>query len=174
MFLSASASAATWAQFALGGGYDAVLMVSNKTPFPWSGTVTVYQGFNGAWAGRWYVNGIEYTRAVAYAVSLPPFGTAKLLFTGDSVLRVGYMDLDSDSSYSILDVAYSFFYNLRAGTDLLETIGGPESAWDKKIAFAVEKSAKVDTGYAWCPSSRYSTTPFLIVLTLYNANGCPY
>jgi hypothetical protein len=175
LFLSPTAVAATWAQFVLGEGYESVLMVSNKTAFPWQGTVKIFQGYNASWAGRWYVNGTEYTGSDAYPVSLPAYGTVRLFFTGDSSLQVGYMDFESGSSYSLIDVAYSFFYNLRINdNDLSETVGGPESPHNKKMVFGVEKSAQVDTGYAISPLSRSGATSFPIVLTLYNSDGSIY
>jgi len=175
LLLSSTAAAATWAQFVLGGGYESVLMASNKTAFPWSGYVKLLQGYNSGWTGRWYINGVEYSGSTGYVVAIPPYGTVKLLFTGDTTMRTGYMDFNADSYSYSSDVAYSFFYNLRTdGGDLTETVGGPESASAKKLMFGVEKSAKVDTGYAICPYSRYSTSSFQMVLTLYNADGTIY
>jgi hypothetical protein len=169
-----STHAATWAQFALGGEFQAVLMVSNKTAIQWNGVIKLYQGFNAKWAGTWAANGQDFTGQQGAALLLPPHGTFKVMITGDAITRSGYMDLDGTYPSSEYDISYSFFYEMRVNGDLKESVGGSDSVLSKKYVFAVERSAKVDTGYAWCPSSRYSTTPFFVVLTLYDQTGNVY
>jgi hypothetical protein len=170
-FFQATSQAITFAQLALGGGYEAVLIVTNKTGFGWIGTIFVSQGYNQKWQGRWAINSQDLTGRDGMPVFIPPRGSVKLRFTGDAVTRSGYLELDSDLDYSDLDVAVSYFYEYRSAGWLQDTVGSPESAWDDKFVFAVEKSLTIDTGFAWCPSSRYSSRPFQVTLTLRDQNG---
>lgn len=164
-------SATTFAQLALGGGYEAVLIITNKTAFQWSGTIWVSRGYNQLWEGRWAINGQDFTGKSGATLTLVPHGSMKLRFTGDGTTRSGYLEIDSDVSYSDLDIAYSYFYEFRSGGRLQDTIGSPESAWDKKFVMAVEKSPVVDTGLAWCQSNRFTSSQFPINLTLYDEAG---
>ena len=163
--------ATRFAQLALGGGYESVLLISNKTSLAWSGTIWVRRGYNQTWEGRWAMNGQDFTGREGVKVAIPPKGMVKLRLTGDSTTRAGYLEVTSDFSYSDLDVAISYFYEVRVGGSLQDTTGSPESAWGRRFFFAVERSSAIDTGIAWCPSSPYTSGSFQINLTLYDQNG---
>lgn len=97
----------TWAQLALGGGYQCVLLVSNKTASDWTGNFYVFQGYQQTWAGRWWVNGLEYTGSDYFVVNIPSHGTTKLVLTGEDPVRVGYMENHGSQFFSIWDVLIS-------------------------------------------------------------------
>jgi len=172
MFLLPVASQAiTFAQLALGGGYEAVLLITNKTNFAWSGSIWVSRGFSQGWDAPWAVNGEDLTGRDGTTVTIPPKGLVKLRLTGDSVTRAGYLEVKSDLSYSDLDIAVSYFYEYRIAGVLKDTVGSPESPAGRRFVFAVERSSAIDTGVAWCPFSRIDLTPFQINLTLYDQDG---
>lgn len=172
MFLLPVASQAiTFAQLALGGGYEAVLLISNKTNHGWSGTIWVSRGFDQRWEGRWAINGEDRTGTDGTTVTIPRRGLVKLRLTGDSVTRAGYLEVKSDFSYSDLDIAVSYFYEYRIAGVLKDTVGSPESPAGRSFVFAVERSSAIDTGIAWCPFSRINVLPFQINLTLYDQDG---
>ena len=166
-----TSQATTFAQLALGGGYETVLLITNKTIFYWRGTIWVSRAYNQKWEGTWAVNGQDHTGKESVKIDVAPRGLLKLRFTGDGTTRAGYLEIDADSTYSELNVAVSYFYEFRKAGELQDTIGSPESALGKKFVFAVEKTDAIDTGFAWCPSSRYNSTPFRIDLLLYDQNG---
>lgn len=171
VFPIASHASITFAQLALGGGYEAVLLISNKTNHAWSGTVWVRRGYEQTWEGRWAMNGLDCTGRDGAPVAIPPKGMAKLRLTGDNTTKSGYLVLTSDFGYSDLDVALSYFYEVRVGGVLQDTTGSPESGWGKRFYFAVERSSAIDTGIAWCPYPPYTSGSFQVNLNLYDQNG---
>jgi hypothetical protein len=67
---TAHAAARTWSQLAIGGGYQAVILISNKTGSDWTGQVFPKQGFEKPWAGTWRVNDQNYTGQTFFNVGL--------------------------------------------------------------------------------------------------------
>ncbi len=172
MLVSARMShAITFAQFALGGGYETLILITNKTASNWSGTIYLSQGYNQKWQSLWAMNGQVYTGLWGVPITLGPLECRKLRFTGDDITRSGYLEIDAESYYSEFDIAVSYFYEFRINGELITTTGGIESAFNNKAVVAVEKTATVDTGIAWCPASRYGSIPFEMYLTLYNQSG---
>ena len=160
-----------FSQLALGGGYEAVLLISNKTNSAWNGTVWLSRGFNESWQGQWAVNGKNFTGTSSIPVTLPAKGMVKLRITGDSTTRAGYLDVAPGIGSDMVDVAISYFYEVRAGGVLKDTTGSSPSAFGLRFFFAVERSSTVDTGIAWSPTPPYISTQFPIYLTLYDQNG---
>lgn len=150
-----------------------VMVITNKTNFAWSGNLWPQTGYNLRWPGSWSVNGQSFTGYDYVIVNLGPKASTKLRFTGDSSTRSGYLRVEPGSSSSSLDVAYAYFYEVRENGKLKDTTGSGESAWGDEFVLAVEKSPVIDTGIAWCPSSRYSDSSdqFQILLTIFDQNG---
>jgi hypothetical protein len=167
--LSAGAYALTFAQLALGGGYEAVLIITNRTSSTRTGRVWIRQGFNQRWEGRWAVNGRNFSGSDFVPYSLNPRASVKLRLTGDSETRVGYLEIEADSGED--DIAVSYFYEFRAGGFLRDSVGSPESALGRRFVFGVEKTSTVDTGFAWSPSSHSGASGFPVELTLYTEGG---
>jgi hypothetical protein len=162
--------AITFAQLALGGGYEAVILVTNKTNMDWQGKIWISQGYNQQWQGPLFVNGQDFTGFDGATLLMDPHETIKIRITGGNTTRSGYLEIDSDSNF-VEYLAVSYFYEFRVGGNLLDTTGSPESSHGTRFIVAVEKSSNIDTGIAWCPSSRSSSSPFLIILTLYDKFG---
>ena len=163
--------AAIYAQLALGGGYEAVMLISNKTNSAWTGTVWVMQGYNETWQGQWAVNGQNFTGMGGVPVTLPLKGMVKLRLTGDNTTRAGYLEVKPGVGYRDTDVAISYFYEFRVKGVLQDTTGSPQSAYGNRFFFAVEKSPSIDTGIAWCPAPPYIADLFPMYLTLYDQDG---
>jgi len=68
----------------------------------------------------------------------------------------------------------AYYYEYRVNGQLQDTIRSPGSTWGDTMIFAVERTGTVDTGFAWCPSNRYSSGQFSIILTLCDRNGNVY
>lgn len=171
VLLPSSAHAITYAQFAIGGGYESVILVSNKTGFPWNGRIYVMRDYNQRWQGQWAINGQNFSGMDAANFSLNPHASGKYRITGDSVTRSGDLEIDGEVGFSTLDIAVSYFYEVRSNGVLMDTVGDSPSAWGDGFALAVEKTATVNTGLAWCPSWRFSSNVFLLNLTLYDQDG---
>ena len=171
LLVSSPAIAANYAQFAIGGGYESLIYVTNKTGFPWAGTVWIHRGMNQPWQTAWNVNGQRLTGFTSFNFNLNAHESAKFRITGDATTRAGYCEIEGNSSSYDSDVAVSYFYEYRVNGVLQDSIGDSESAWGDEFLVAVERSSLINTGFAWCPSSRYSTSTFPMVLTLYDATG---
>jgi hypothetical protein len=172
VLFSAQANAITYANFALGGGYESVLIVSNKTEFPWAGTVWLNRGLGSTWAYQWAMNGQSLTGFSGMHFTLNPHQTYKMRFTGDATTRTAYCNIDSDSGYSDLSVTVSYFFEYRNGVGaLVDSTGDGESAWGDEFTFPVEYGSSINTGLAWCPSYRLSTSKFSMYAYLYNSDG---
>jgi D-alanyl-D-alanine carboxypeptidase len=168
-------------QLALGGGYEAVVLITNRANHSWTGSFRPCQGFNSPWQGRWAVNGQDMTNKSSFAITISNMQSVKYRFTGDpSATRSGYLDIDQSSGDSgdASDIVLSYFYEYRNGDgSLADTVGGPITpsfgAGGSGWGFTVEKSRTVSTGLAWCPTVRSAnmSTTFNVSLTLYNESG---
>jgi hypothetical protein len=168
----AAANAMSFAQLALGGGYEATIFVTNKTSFRWTGELRPYQGMNQRWGGTWSINGQPLTGASAWQFALEARQTIKLTLAGDAVTRSGYLDIEGTGSSYDSSVAVAYFYGYYAPTGkLLDTVGSPESEFGKRFFFPAEVTSTIDTGMAWCPVYRFSNTTFPIIISAYNENG---
>jgi hypothetical protein len=143
------------------------LLVSNKTAFDWTGEFSVYQGHEQTWAGRWWVNGREYTDSDYFAVTVPSYGTAKLVLTGDAAVRVGYMEMYGSGYSSSYDVSIAYFYQYFQGGKLTTSTGSRDADWSKIFYAPVEAAPSVNTGIAWSPSGFLTPESFEMLFTLY-------
>ena len=169
-WLAVAVRATTFPQLALGGEYQCVLMVTNKTGAAWQGTALLRQGNNQAWSTAWAVNGVDRSGSTTFDISLAAGGTAKFILTGDASARAGYLLLAGKTGFSTTGIAVAFFYNAAdlAGR-LLDSVGTPAAPVAKAFVFPVEKTATVNTGLAFAPSG--VITPFDIAVTLLNPTG---
>ncbi|MBI4454273.1 MAG: hypothetical protein HY644_00055 [Acidobacteria bacterium] len=165
-----SAKAITYSQLALGGGYECVVIVSNETTFPWRGTATLRRGNEEPWSTAWAVNGKEATGSTTFDITLNPTATAKFVLTGDSTAQAGYLVILGRTGFSALDITVSFFYNFKgSGGELVDSTGVPAGTAATRFFFPVEKTATVNTGFAYAPAG--VTTSFPISATLFDSKG---
>ena len=168
------AAARTWSQLAIGGGYQAVILISNKTGSDWTGQVFPKQGFEKPWAGTWKVNGQNYSGQAFFNVGLHAYGTAKFVLTGDDSLPVqaGYLFLWGTGTSSAGDVTVAYFYQFFQGGKLVMSAGTTEGSVHSSYSFPVEYSPTgVNTGIAWAPEiDTTPSKPFNIAATLYVTN----
>jgi hypothetical protein len=164
-----STSSWTWPQLSLGGGYECTILLSNKRDSDWVGHFNLVQGSNGTWAGPWALNGQDRTGSSTFTVSISPRSTVKLLLSGDSETRSGYLHMFADGASSVDDMAGSYFYRYLSNGRLLESTGSAAAPAGKVFWFPVEKSATVNTGVAWAPGD--VTARFPIAVSLFDQGG---
>jgi hypothetical protein len=171
---AAHAAARTWSQLAIGGGFQAVILISNKTGSDWTGQFFPKQGFERPWAGTWQVNGQNYTGQTFFNVGLHAYGTAKFVLTGDDSLPVqtGYLFLWGTGNSSAGDVTVDYFYQFFRDGKLVMSAGTTEGNVHAIYSFPVEYSPTgVNTGIAWAPEiDSTPSTPFKITASLYVTN----
>lgn len=171
LFIPASAFAITFPQFAIGGGYECLMLISNKTSFPWTGDIYIFSGNDQLWPSSWYVNGVNFTGERGVSLEIPRNASVKLRFTGDSQTRTGYLEIYGTGSSSSYGVSIAYFYQFILGDDIITSTGSPPAEPSYVFYVPVEKTSLIDTGLAWSPYS--STSNFPIRLTLYNSEGDP-
>lgn len=160
--------ARTWPQLALGGGFDCVLIVINKTSFEWTGEFRLYHGNLETWSAPWKLNGLSQS-GNTFTVTIPGRGTRKIRISGDSEARAGFLEMFGEGISSSFDVAVQFIFEFRSNGQLIDSTSTPEANVDQTFLFPVEKSRTVNTGFAWSPWS--ITAPFMITLTLFDSEG---
>ena len=188
LFLVPAVAAVAFPQLALGGGYEVILLVSNNGTATWEGKASLRQGNEQPWAGNWAVNGVA-SGGSDFDILLTGGSTKKFVLTGDASLRAGYLRIDPENGLSSQPITTSFFYNfLTPGqaaaqggpspssvlgiADLLDSTGVPAQAPSAKFVFAVEKTANLNTGFAWAPFS--IGTAFGITATLFREDGTQF
>jgi hypothetical protein len=169
MFWPASAFPVTFAQLALGGGYEGVLFVTDKSGLGWSGSLSFYKGAAKGWTGV-IVNG-QRLAGHSGRFSMGPGETWKFTMRADGSTQSGYMELLATDSSNDFDVAVAYFYKYyNSAGQLLDSVGSPPSVPAYKFVFPAEYVAgRIDTGFAWAPAS--TTTPFEMFLTLIDHEG---
>jgi hypothetical protein len=167
--LGARADAITFAQLALGEGYECVLIVSNSADSDCEVAFKIRQGNGDLWSGEVFVNGMNVSGTTFFGATLAAQGSRKLTLTGDDTLRVGYLELVESGHCQIDKIAVSFFYNLFQNGILLDSTATRPAALDTQFVLPVERSVAVNTGLAWAPGS--STDPFDIEVRLFDAEG---
>jgi hypothetical protein len=169
----ALAEARTWPQLAIGGGYRAVILISNKKNTDWTGQFFPKQGHEQVWAGTWSVNGQDSTGQSSFNIVVPAYTTTKVVLTGDDTVPVqtGYLFMWGTGTSSAYDVSISYFYEYYQAGKLMMSNGSIEGAPHTTFYFPLEysttASGTVNTGIAWAPE--ISTTPkqFNMTATLY-------
>ena len=163
--------AMTFPQIVVGGGTECVILITNKSDSIWSANFLVRQGNQNQWSGPLWVSGLDISGLDGFRLELQPFASVKLRLVGGSQLNSGYIEADTDMGSSNLGVAVSFFYNFYNATGhLTDSVSIPASIFsDIEYLFPVERSAAVDTGFAWCPGLLKG--PWDVVLTLYREDG---
>jgi len=167
--MGASLHAYTYPQFPLGAGYECVIIVTNKLQTAFTGAMLLREGNNQAWSVPYKVDGQPGPVGEWIYVNLPPLGSAKYVLQSDGPLHVGYLLFAGSGNNTDADAAVAFFYNYYSGGHLVDSTGIPDSRPSRGYFFPVEKSATVDTGFAW---SGPATAPtFDATVTLVNAAG---
>ncbi len=158
-------------QLALGGGYQCVVQVNNKTGGTWLGTARLRKGNDLAWDTPWTLDGVSKTGSSEFDLSLNAAATKKFVLGGDASARAGYLEFKGDSGFDPADLLISFFYALSGqGGALMDSTGTPVLPPATHFGFNVEKrGAQVNTGFAFAPYSAKGA--FAILVALYDANG---
>ena len=168
------AEARTWPQLALGGGYQAIILISNTKSTDWNGQFFPKQGHEQAWTGTWRVNGHDYTGQAYFNIAVPAYTTVKVVLTGDDSgpAQTGYLFMWGTGSSLSSDVSIAYFYEYYSGGKLMNSTGSIAGAPHTTFYFPLEYSRNsVNTGMAWAPE--ISTTPpqFNTTATLYLTDG---
>ncbi|MBP1609136.1 MAG: hypothetical protein H6Q04_1371 [Acidobacteria bacterium] len=164
----ANAQTIAFAQLALGGGYESVLIISNQVDSAWRGTAKLFTGNRQPWEGAWSINGIQQVDGSQFNLSLNPNETVKYTVAGDGVVRGGYLTLEGEPGFSAHNISVSYFYNVHdAAGQLVSTTGHPASEFGSGFVIPVEKSPTVDTGIAWVGKDSRDT----FLLKLYDSQG---
>jgi predicted outer membrane repeat protein len=147
----------TYGHIAIGGGYQTIIMISNKSNSSWSG---VGKATSNDSSLAWLTTNI----------TLAPRQTTKIIFTAaGSVVTTGYQ-IDANSGSLNSSIAVTCFWQfLNSSSQLKDSIGVSQSQSAKKFTFPVELASTVNTGIAVRWRSTQTSSP--ISLTLYDNAG---
>lgn len=153
---SESSDVIVYPQLAVGGGYEVVIIVSNKSASSWSGT------------GKPLKNdgSMDY---LATQITLGPKETKKYVLTGGSTTKACGFEIYGDNGSPNSAVSVNFFYNYYQDEALQDSTGVPKSQLAKKYTFPVERTSTVDTGLSIRRRADQPTSQ--VVLTLIDASG---
>ena len=158
----------TWPQLALGGGYEVVLIVSNRTVIEWNGRFWLLEEKRSPWSGSWEVDGVSQS-GNSFPIRVPGRGTRKVRITGDSTTRTGFLEMFGEGGLPTSGILVQFFFEYNSQGTLADSVAIPETERGNSFVFSVEKGSSVNTGIAWAPAS--ITDRFLITLSLFDTEG---
>lgn len=157
-------------QFALGGGYEVELVVSNPSDAEWGGKLEPRQAKDQPWQSAWSANGQTMTGSKEILLDLKPKTTASFLFQGDQTARAGYFRIAGNRGMSAADLSTSFSYKLKSTSgDVIDTIGVAPGRLDNHFSFVVQAGPTTNTGLALGPGQ--VAEGFHVYLTLFDAAG---
>ncbi len=164
-------------QFVLGGGYDFVIIVTNKASSVRTVDFLLLEGYDRPWSVPFSVNGGPHAGNIV-RVTLAARSVRKLRLTGGEDPHVGYLSFREDFIYPgfVTPLATQFYYEYRRDGELIDSIGAPTGLatfGTNALAFPVERSGTVNTGLALAPWSAPggSRNPFLYTLRLFDEDG---
>jgi hypothetical protein len=150
------ADAIVYPQLAVGGGYEVVLIVTNKSGTDWSG-----------WISPLAQNGsLDYLKT---QIVLKPGETKKFTLQGGAATVSSGLEIYGDPGCPSSALSVAYFFNYFQNGVLQDSTGVPKGQAAKKFTFPVERSGSVDTGLAIRRRANQSNSP--ITLKLLDANG---
>ncbi len=169
------AKAVTFPQMVMGSGFEVVLIVTNKTSSPWSGTVYLRSGNEAGWPTTWRLDG-SLQGGSSFNVNLSANATRSYRLTSDA-LAVGYLRIEGNGLSMDRDLSVSFFFEFIDDNRLEDSTGVSADPPVNSVRFPVERAFNggVNTGFALAPSTTNQFGPvlsaFTIRLSLFNQQG---
>jgi hypothetical protein len=145
-------------QLAVGGGYEVVLIVSNKSNTSWSGIAKPLSADKS----------FDY---LITSIQLAAGQTKKITLSGGPSTIATGLEIYGNPGYRNSALSVSYFFNFYQDGRLTDSTGVPKSQAAKKFTFPVEKSKTVDTGLAIRRRAHQVDSP--ITITLVDAQGKP-
>ena len=158
----------TFSQMAIGGGYQSMLTLSNKTNHGWQGTVSLRQGNGQDWSSSWSLDGVDQSGQSSFEVNLPPRATKKFSLQSDGPIQAGYLVVQARTGYPDA-INGSLYYYFSVDGQLIDSLGVPAGKPGSRFWFPVEKTATANTGFAYAAVG--TSDPFPVKLTLFGSDG---
>jgi hypothetical protein len=143
-------------QLAVGGGYEVVLMVTNRSGSYWSGRAEPLLDDGSL-------------DALKTRINLGPRETRKYTLTGGSEAIATGLVIAADPGSSVTALSVAYFFNFLSQGKLLDSTGVPKGESAGRFAFPVERTDSVNTGLAIRRLPSQPDAP--ITLTLYGSDG---
>jgi hypothetical protein len=159
-------------QLALGEGYECIVLVSNKGDTAWVGNINTFMGKHEAWFVDWiHPSGVWFSGYDSNSIRLQPNGTLKYrLFRPDSKLEVGYLSVTGNDGSNETQIVISYFYLYKDSQErLMDSVGVPVLEPGTAFVFPVERTADINTGFAWATGDIQDL--FEITLVLFDDKG---
>ncbi len=175
-FVSSAKATIVFSQFAIGGVNENMLLINNPNAsnrtvvvtlqidpsVPTSNYLTMSVSWNITGPTLSFICYLNAQQCTVGPITVGPFTTWKLRFTGGANLLTGALMLDG-----IDDGVVSSFYNYLHNGEIVSMIGSGPCQTAKSFVFTVEKSSSgTNTGLAWFIGTNQSVRE-----TLYDQNG---
>ncbi len=153
-------------QLALGGGFDVIFSVTNRSGADWRGRAELD---GGAWppARNWILDGTDRTGQSGFDILLEPNQTRQFVLSrmGDAVS--GWLEILPQPGSDAAALATAFFYNFSIGDQLEDSTGVAPARTTTAVRFPVSRATRLNTGLA----VRRAGSP--VTFTLYDQQGTP-
>ncbi len=159
----------TYAQLAVGGGFEDILLLSNRSTVSWQGVLQLRRGNGVAWDTPWTLNGEDRSGTDEAVLELGARSSSRIRLGGDSQARAGYLLIQATGDSALADLAVSFFYNFSDEAGLIDSTASLPADFAARYRFPVERSDRVDTGVAAAPFPGFDITQ--LQWTLYDSQG---
>ncbi len=138
-------------QLPIGGGFEAVLVISNPKVEPWSGTLRL-PAFGVGSGVEWLLDGEDRTGGDSVAVELAARGSRRFVFSAPpgAAAVSGPLEVEGIEGSSATDLAMSLFYDFSVGGALVDSVSVPSSPSGRLAVIPVERfpEERVNTGIA--------------------------
>jgi endoglucanase len=172
-FLPGPEEAQTFAQLALGDGYEGVLLLTNPSENEWQGSLEAYRGNHDPWLVSIDTGESPPFPAVAAEIWISAQGARKVVVRPapsetDTALG-GYLVLRTTQPDTNGPLGVSYFYSLRPKGVLRDSVGVAPSTSARHFVLPVERTSRVDTGVAWTTARLQERFP--VTFRLRGASG---
>ncbi len=138
-------------QLAIGGGFEAVFLVSNPSVDSWRGTLRL-PNFGSGSGVVWLLNGEDRTGLDSVEVELPARGSGRFVFSApDGAPPVsGPLIVEGLEGSLPTDLATSLFFDYSTGGVLVDSVSVPSSPSSRLAVIPIERfpEERVNTGVA--------------------------
>ncbi len=151
-------------QLALGGGFDVIFSVTNRSEVGWQGRAELD---GGEWPTErsWMLDGADRTGQAGFDILLDPHQTRQFIISrrGDPV--AGWLEISPLPGSDAANLATAFFYNFSVEGELEDSTGVAPARIATAVRFPVNRTNQLNTGMA----VRRAASP--VTFRLYDGDG---
>ncbi len=134
-------------QLALGGGFNVILIITNRSGAPWQGRAELD---GGAWPStrEWILDGAVRTGQSGFDIDLSPNQTQQFVLSRTGNAVSGWLEIRPQPGSDAAALATAFFYNFLIDSQLEDSTGVAPARTTPAVRFPVSRAARLNTGLA--------------------------